>query len=162
VTRKPFDLDAYLARVRAGCFICEFVRGNPDYAHHLIHEDDHTVIFLNKYPTLGGDTLVCPKAHQEDLTLLSREDYLRLQTVVHRISIALKRVLAAERVYVLSLGSNQGNSHLHWHVAPLPSGIPYEQQQFFSLMQENGVLDLSEETMRELAQTIGRAFRETD
>jgi diadenosine tetraphosphate (Ap4A) HIT family hydrolase len=66
--RKPFDLAAYTERTRSGtCFICELLRGNPDFAHHLIAEDDETIIFLSKYPTLPGYALVCPRAHREDL-----------------------------------------------------------------------------------------------
>ncbi|MER5779093.1 hypothetical protein ABT144_33370 [Streptomyces sp. NPDC002039] len=29
---------------------------------------------------------------------------------------------------------------MHWHIAGLPPGVPYEQQQFHALMTENGVL----------------------
>jgi diadenosine tetraphosphate (Ap4A) HIT family hydrolase len=35
-----------------------------------------------------------------------------------------------ERLYVFSFGSNQGVAHVHWHLAPLPPGVPFEQQQF--------------------------------
>jgi len=38
---------------------------------------------------------------------------------------ALSEVVPTERVYRLSLGSKQGNAHLHWHVAPIPPGVPY-------------------------------------
>ncbi|MGZ9935533.1 hypothetical protein ACXNSR_37285 [Streptomyces sp. NC-S4] len=40
-------------------------------------------------------------------------------------------------------GSRRGNAHLHWHIAALPPGVPYERQQFHSLMTENGVLSPS-------------------
>ena len=47
--RQPFDLEALVRRATTGpCFICELVRGNPDYAHHVIHEDDETIIVLSK------------------------------------------------------------------------------------------------------------------
>lgn len=141
------------------CFICEFLSGNPDFAHHLIAEDAEAVIFLNKYPTLRGYSLVCPKAHREDLADdLSRDEYLRLQAKVHRLSRALKRVFDAERIYVLSLGSQQGNKHLHFHVAPLPKGIPYEKQQYHALMAENGVLQIPDSEMAALAREIGQAY----
>ncbi|MFB7268619.1 hypothetical protein ACFCXH_41790, partial [Streptomyces nojiriensis] len=39
--------------------------------------------------------------------------------------------------------SRQGNAHLHWHIAALPPGVPYEWQQFHALMTENGVLSPS-------------------
>ena len=161
--RQPFDLVAYAARTRSGrCFICEFISGNPDFAHHVIAEDDETIIFLNKYPTLRGYALVCPKAHREDLAEeLSRDEYLRLQARVHRLSLALKRVFDAERIYVLSLGSQRGNSHLHFHVAPLPKGVPFEQQQYHALMAEHGVLQISDTEMAAMAHEIGLAYAAT-
>jgi diadenosine tetraphosphate (Ap4A) HIT family hydrolase len=161
--RQPFDLAAYTQRARSDqCFICEFLRGNPDFAHHLIAEDDETIIFLSKYPTLRGYALACPKAHREDLAEdLPRDQYLRLQANVHRLSRALKRVFDAERIYVLSLGSQQGNSHLHFHVVPLPRDVPYEQQQYHALMAENGVLQIPDAEMAAMAQEISAAYAAT-
>jgi histidine triad (HIT) family protein/ATP adenylyltransferase len=43
---------------------------------------------------------------------------------------------------------------VHWHVAPLPPGVPYEQQQYHALMSENGVLSVDDESQAALAQTI--------
>jgi diadenosine tetraphosphate (Ap4A) HIT family hydrolase len=158
--RLPFDLGAYTERVRSTpCFICEFLGGNPAFAHHIIAEDDDAVIFLSKYPTLRGYALVCPKAHREDLADdLTRHEYLGLQERVHRLAQAMKRVFDAERIYVLSLGSQQGNRHLHFHVAPLPKGVPYQEQQFHAVMAENGVLQIPDSEMAELARDIGRAY----
>jgi histidine triad (HIT) family protein len=158
--RKPFDLDAYARDIASKpCFICELVRGNPAFAHHVIWQDDETIIFLNKYPTLRGYLLVCPKAHREDLAdELSREEYLRLQSHVHRLSRALKRVFDAERIYVLSLGSQQANKHLHFHVAPLPRGVPLERQQYHALMAENGVLQIPDDEMAAMAREIAGVY----
>jgi len=158
--RKPFDLEAYARDIATRpCFICELVKGNPAFAHHVIWEDGETIIFLNKYPTLRGYALVCPKAHREDLAEgLSRDEYLRLQAHVHRLSRALKTVFDAERIYVLSLGSQQANRHLHFHVAPLPKGIPLAQQQYHALMAEHGVLQISDDEMAAMAREIGAAL----
>jgi histidine triad (HIT) family protein/ATP adenylyltransferase len=52
-------------------------------------------------------------------------------------------VCGPERTYVYSLGSQQGNAHLHWHIAGLPPGTPYAEQQFHALMAENGVLPVT-------------------
>jgi diadenosine tetraphosphate (Ap4A) HIT family hydrolase len=148
-----FNLDAYFERVRTGpCFICELVRGNIHFAHHIVHADDEHIAFLNKYPTLPGYCLVAPKAHLKDLASdLNEASYLKLQIVVYRIARALKTVFQAERIYVLSLGSKEGNSHLHWLVAPLPAHVPYEKQQFHALMAEHGVLNIDDEGMAQIA-----------
>ena len=161
--RKPFDLATYARDIaNKPCFICELVRGNPAFAHRVIWEDDDTIIFLNKYPTLRGYALVCPKAHREDLAEdVSPDEYLRLQAHVHRLSRALKRVFDAERIYVLSLGSLQANKHLHFHVAPLPKGVPLEQQQYYALMAENGVLQIPDDEMAMIAQEIASAIHQT-
>jgi diadenosine tetraphosphate (Ap4A) HIT family hydrolase len=157
--KKPFDLAAHVARSRTGpCFICEFLADNPAYRHHLVHDDGEMVVFLSKYPTLEGYCIVAPRAHLEDLAELDGAVYLRQQALIHRLARALKAVLPVERVYVLLLGSRQGNSLLHWHVAPLPPGVPYPQQQFHALMAENGVLDLPDDVMADLAHRIGAAL----
>ncbi len=70
------------------------------------------------------------------------------------VGLAVAATVPTERMYSLSLGSQQGNAHLHWHVAPLPPGVPYEKQQFYSLMAENGVLDLDDAARAALARAI--------
>ena len=158
--RLPLDIGRLVRNATQGpCFICELVAGNPAFRHHVIAEDDETIIFLSKYPTLRGYALVCPKAHREDLAEdLSRAEYLDLHANVHRLARALKRVFDAERVYVLSLGSQQGNRHLHFHVVPLPKGVPYGEQQYHALMAEHGVLRLAETEMAAMAGEIAKAY----
>lgn len=160
---RPFDIDAYVSDIGTRpCFICELVQGNPEYRHHIIDEDGETIIFLSKYPTLLGYCLVCPKAHREDLAEeLSEEEYLALQAKVRRPARALKRVFDAERVYVLSLGSQQANRHLHFHVVPLPKGVPLAQQQYHALMAEHGTLQIPDEEMSAMARRIVAALAAT-
>ena len=54
----------------------------------------------------------------------STAEYLRLQAVVHRVGEAVRHSVPTERLYILSLGSQQGNWHVHWHVVPCPVGPP--------------------------------------
>jgi diadenosine tetraphosphate (Ap4A) HIT family hydrolase len=160
--RQQLDIAAYVERVRTQpCFICGFVSGDPAFAHHVVYEDDFAIAFLNKYPTLAGYVLVCPKAHLEAVTGdFSRGDYLRLQALVYAISEALRTVLDVERVYILSLGSQQGNRHVHWHVAPLPPGTPFEQQQFAALdVERAGYLAMADGELAALAARLAAAIR---
>jgi histidine triad (HIT) family protein len=158
--RQSFDLDTYVRTVSGGrCFICELVAGNPDYRHHVVHDDDEAIVFLSKYPTQRGYCLVAPKAHREDLAEdLSSDEYLSLQRKVHRLSRALKRVFDAERIYVLSLGSQQANSHIHFHVVPLPRGVPLAKQQYFALMAEHGTLQLTDAELAQMAREVTIAY----
>jgi diadenosine tetraphosphate (Ap4A) HIT family hydrolase len=157
---QPFDMDAYIDRARNGpCFVCEMLVGNPDYQHHIIYENEIAVAFLNRYPTLYGYTLVAPKKHREQVTGdFSVEEYLRLQRLIFWIAEALRQTVPTERIYILSLGSQQGNRHVHWHVVPLPPGVTYEEQQMEALKPSRGVLRLSDEEMAMLARNVRQAL----
>ena len=156
--RIPFDIEAYERRTREGaCFICALANGDPEYrrTNAMIYEDSQVLVFLNRYPTLRGYTLVCPRRHVErvvgDMTEL---EYLEVQRWVHRVGRALEQVVPTERLYVLSLGSQQGNRHVHWHVAPLPPGVPYHEQQLAALQMSRGIIPVTPEHALQLARQI--------
>lgn len=153
--RVLLDLEAYDRRVRTGpCFICGLAAGDPELCavNQMVYEDTDVLIFLNRYPTLRGYTLVCPRRHVERVVgELTLDEYLALQRWVYRVGRALEQVVPTERLYVLSLGSQQGNRHLHWHVAPLPPGVAYQDQQLAALMMSRGILDITAHEKAELA-----------
>jgi diadenosine tetraphosphate (Ap4A) HIT family hydrolase len=129
--RRPVDAAEYARRVRESreegrCFICRIVSGTQGYGHQIVYEDAGTIVFLNRYPTLLGYCLAAPKRHAEDWVHdLDDGEFLALQRVVRRVARAVAAVVPVERMYCLSLGSQQGNAHVHWHIAPLPPGVPY-------------------------------------
>jgi ATP adenylyltransferase len=153
--RKLFDLDGYINRIQnSPCFICEMVSGRKD-GNHIIYQDKLFIAFLNKYPVLYGYVLVAPIEHKEQVTTdFTLDEYLALQRGIYQVAEALRRTVETERVYILSLGSQQGNRHVHWHIAPLPYGIPFKQQQLEALSIENGFLDIPESERVELANRI--------
>ena len=119
------------------------------------------IAFLNRYPTLLGYTIVAPVEHRESVLVdFTADEYAALQSVIRRVGLAVSSAVPTERLYLLSLGSNQGNSHVHWHVAPLPPGVDYDQQQFASLMVETsgGYLELTAEEQESLASRIRDAL----
>jgi ATP adenylyltransferase len=155
---RAVDFDALRRELAGRCFVCELVGGNPEFRHHLVYEDDRTVAFLNRYPTLYGHVLVAPREHREQVTGdFAPDDYLRLQAVVHRVAEAVRSVVPTERLYILSLGSQQANRHVHWHVAPLPRGVPLERQQL-AAFDSDRCLDLTDEEAAELAARIREAI----
>ena len=126
-----------------------------DRPHHEVYEDADTIAFLARPVTLLGYCIVAPKRHVEDwVRELDENEFMTLQRVVHRVAEAVSEVVPTERMYSLSLGSKQGNAHLHWHVAPLPPGVPYGRQQYYALMMENGVLDVDDSSQAALARDI--------
>ena len=136
--RFALDLDAYHDRAQSGpCFICEIVARNPDYPAHIVYEDAVAIAFLDRYPPLYGHTLIAPRQHREQVTGdFTLEEYLDLQRRVYAVADAVQQEVGAERIYLYSFGSNQGYSHVHWHVAPLPPGVPYHQQQIAAIGQD--------------------------
>lgn len=153
--RKSFDLDAYIEQIQNHpCFICEMIAGRLNN-NHVIYQNEEFIAFLNKYPTLYGYALVAPTAHKEHVTGdFTMDEYVSLQKAVYRIAEAVRRSVDTERVYILSLGSQQGNRHVHWHIAPLPFGVPFKQQQLDALHIHNGILDISDQEMAKLAERI--------
>ncbi|GAB1645884.1 hypothetical protein KRMM14A1259_63070 [Krasilnikovia sp. MM14-A1259] len=81
-------------------------------------------------------------------------EFLRFQSVAHAVARAIAATVPTERMYSMSLGSQQGNAHLHWHLAPLPPGVPYHQQQFHAVMGENGILAADDDAQAALAREI--------
>lgn len=157
VRRVHSDLEDYARRSQTNpCFICKIVDGTHHFPHGEIYRDDFSIAVLNRFPTLLGYTLIAPLEHRvsviDDFT---EDEHLQIQTLVHRVGRAIAATVPTERLYVMSLGSNQGNAHVHWHVAPLPPGVPYEEQQFAALMMETkGYIDLTPTEHVELAGRI--------
>ena len=147
---------AYVRRGRARCFVCAIVAGDPDYPHHVVYEDDAAIAFLAKGPTLWGHVLVAPKDHREQVTGdFDVATYVGLQAVVHRVGEAVRRAVPCQRLYLLSLGSQQLNRHVHWHVAPCPPDLALPRQQFRAFSQLlTGVIELPEDRWTALAAEI--------
>lgn len=129
---------------------------DADYDHHLVYEDDRTLGFLAKWPMLWGHVLVAPKEHREHVVAdFEIDEYRGFQTVVHRVGRAVSRAVPCERLYMLSLGSQQLNRHVHWHVAPLPPGVPLPRQQFRAFSQFlTGEIECPQARWAELADRI--------
>ena len=154
--RTEREIQDYVQRSQHGpCFVYQIVRGEAAYQHHVIYQDDQAIVFLTMNQLLYGYTLVAPRQHREHVVAdFTPKEYLSLQRLIHSVGEAVQRTVPTERLYVLSLGSQQGNRHVHWHIAPLPPGVPYRQQQLWALNHENGILDMSEDEKASLAQRI--------
>lgn len=88
------------------------------------------------------------------------EAYLDIQRLIYHVSEAVRQEVGAERMYIFTFGSNQGNTHVHWHVAPLPPGTPYEEQQGAAVSWRQGVLTVPEEEMASPATRLGQRIAE--
>jgi diadenosine tetraphosphate (Ap4A) HIT family hydrolase len=139
------------------CFICTVVQGEVRFPENIIYENDRALVFLDAYPRAYGYTLVTPKEHREQVTAdFTMEEYIDLQRLVYRVSEAVREEVSAERMYIYSFGSNEGNTHTHWRVVPLPPGVPYDEQQGAWASWSQSVLKIPPEEMAGLAGRIGR------
>ena len=161
-TRVDFHVNEYKEEVTSNrCFICRLVSGDPTLpAHNIIAEDDDHIAFFDRFPTWHGYTLVCPKQHLENVfTDLTLVQYQALQTFTYRVGQAIAHVLQPERMYLCSLGSVQLNSHLHFHLVPLPHGVPIEAQQTVAIERNvTGYLDIQPKEREDLADNIRQAL----
>src|SRR3954447_23904613 len=122
--RARLDMAAYLEAIRERGLICSpRDHGSCIEQYHVVLETPEAIAFLDKYPVVYGHVLVAPLEHREDVIGdFTEAEYLAFQRVVRRVGAAVQRVVPCERLYVLSLGSAAGNSHVHWHLVPCPPG----------------------------------------
>jgi histidine triad (HIT) family protein len=158
VPYKKAEADQYISeRATSPCFICEIVAGKSRRrTHEIVYEDERTIAFLSSMPTQYGQTLVCPKRHVVDVVGgMELNEYLDLQRRVYAVGRAVERAINPERIYIASFGSHQLNAHVHFHIHPLPKGIPIREQQMASMLAEMvGRLELTQEEWEELGTKI--------
>ena len=102
---------------------------------------------------------MAPKRHVEEVTGdYSEAEYVEIQAFIYRVTEAIRKVLVPERIYILSLGSQAATSHVHWHIAPLPPGVSLEKQQYYALMHEHGIIEMSEQDRKDFVKEVRAAL----
>jgi histidine triad (HIT) family protein len=154
------DTDAYAAKLLAEnaagrCFICELADEASTPEHETVaYRDEHCIVFFPTWQRLYGYCLLAPRRHlTEVVSDFTEDDYLALQRRVHRLGRVLTEITPTERLYVFSFGSRQGVAHVHWHIAPLPPGVPFREQQF-AAVDKPDYLKISRPELHQLARKI--------
>jgi histidine triad (HIT) family protein len=89
----------------------------------VVHEDDHTIAFLDIRPLFVGHVLCIPKQHHVTLTELPIELVTPLFTTARSIASAVERALEAQGTFVaMNNKVSQSVPHLHVHVVPRTKG----------------------------------------
>lgn len=97
----------------------------------VLYEDDFFRVVLEYRPRKSGHTVIIVKRHYEDISDMPVELAQPLFTVMHKVILALKMVLKAEKVYVLTMCDN-GKNHLTFQLLPRYKGEPAGSKVFTS------------------------------
>jgi histidine triad (HIT) family protein len=90
-----------------------------------VHEDEHTLAFLDIAPLAPGHTLVIPKQARAYLHELDDEYAAAIGRVLPRIARAVLAASGAEAYNILQnngRGAHQAVFHVHFHVIPKLDG----------------------------------------
>ena len=91
-----------------------------------VYEDDKTFAFLDIMPRCPGHTLVIPKAPARNVFDVTPDDFAAVARTTQKISIAVKKVFAADGVTLQQANERAGGQvvfHLHMHVMPRHDGV---------------------------------------
>eukprot|EP01117_Protostelium_nocturnum_P014548 TRINITY_DN5542_c0_g1_i3.p1 TRINITY_DN5542_c0_g1~~TRINITY_DN5542_c0_g1_i3.p1 ORF type:complete len:195 (+),score=29.25 TRINITY_DN5542_c0_g1_i3:71-655(+) len=105
------------------CIFCNIVaKKSPCYE---VYSDDDVICFLDIYPLHPGHTLVIPKKHYKDLSLMPGELAASCMKVVPRVARSLMAATKTKDFNVmLNSGKLAGQEvfHAHFHIIPRSKG----------------------------------------
>lgn len=105
------------------CIFCAIAAGDIPSAR--VHEDEHTLGFLDIQPLREGHALVIPKAHAQRIEDLEASDASALMAATQAVVRSLKQALGVEDTTVaINNGPDAGQEvpHVHVHVVPRRPG----------------------------------------
>lgn len=97
-----------------------------EFPCYKVHEDAHTLAFLDIMPRCPGHTLVIPKAPVRNILDISPEDLVHVMRVAQKIAKASMTAFNAQGVTLLQFSepaAGQVVYHLHVHVMPRYDGV---------------------------------------
>ncbi len=101
------------------CIFCKIVRGEIPAVK--VHEDEHTLTFMDIQPASPGHTLVISKAHAPNLLEIAEPDLLAVTVTVQRIARAVQKALMPDGLRIGQFnGAAAGQTVLHYHVHIVP------------------------------------------
>jgi histidine triad (HIT) family protein len=101
------------------CIFCKIVAGTiPCFK---LHEDAHTLAFLDINPANPGHSLVIPKNHAPNLIASADDDLAHVMATVRRVAAAVEKTVKPYGMNLLQAngpGAAQSVFHFHMHVLP--------------------------------------------
>jgi histidine triad (HIT) family protein len=93
---------------------------------HKVHEDEHTLAFMDVMPQADGHTLVIPKSPSRNLLDADPAALGPLMASVQRLAIAVRKAFAADGILIQQFNepaAGQTVFHLHFHILPRNAGV---------------------------------------
>lgn len=94
---------------------------------HKVHEDEHTLAFMDLMPRADGHVLVVPKAPSRNLLDIAPDDLGHLVQAVQHVARAVKIAMHADGLTIQQFNEPAGGQvvfHTHVHVLPRRTGVP--------------------------------------
>ena len=90
---------------------------NQEISAHLLYEDEHCIVILDKFPAVKGQSLVIPKKEIDYAFDLDDDTYTHLFQTAKMIAKASDRALNAERTCLVVEGFDV--PHVHIKIYPM-------------------------------------------
>ena len=103
------------------CIFCKIVEGAAP--SHKVHEDQHTLAFLDINPVADGHVLLITKHHQQFMEDLPEEQYNALFDTLRGLVKPIQTAFDAPASNIfINNGPNAGQliPHVHIHIIPRP------------------------------------------
>jgi len=103
----------------ANCIFCKIVRG--EIPAIKVHEDDHTLSFMDIQPASPGHLLVISRTHAANLLDIAEADLSAVTLATQRLARAVWKALEPDGVRINQFnGAAAGQSVFHYHVHIIP------------------------------------------
>ncbi|MFO7639981.1 MAG: HIT family protein [Candidatus Competibacteraceae bacterium] len=101
------------------CIFCKIVRG--EIPAIKVHEDDHTLSFMDIQPASPGHLLVISRTHAANLLDIAAADLSAVTLATQRLARAVWKALEPDGVRINQFnGAAAGQSVFHYHVHIIP------------------------------------------
>lgn len=99
------------------CLFCKI--GKKEISSQIIYEDANYLAFLDMDQSVEGHTLIIPKQHVEDYTLLDEITLKEMFELANKIGLMLMEKLNKKGLTLLfNYGESQTIKHTHLHILP--------------------------------------------
>jgi histidine triad (HIT) family protein len=105
------------------CVFCSIVAGESPA--EIVHDDDHTLGFMDALPMTDGHVLLIPKTHVADLFELTPDVSGHLLQAASSLGSRIVRTMGAGGLNLLNNNghvADQSQFHLHFHLIPRYGG----------------------------------------